>query len=192
MPFDDWTITNQEMNYMNAYQAVASLLAVPGYVEFFFDPEGVFIAQAYGGTQEPELNITDENNLLYLNRGTYGNRIFTIVDVLGNTDEASATRYASQEKLDKYGRNIRVFSSSFITTQQEAEDYGDNVIAESLLYENFIQFRMPFLPYLRAGSIVTITDQATGTIGENVRLKSISVYFRAGHSSRIDATGVIV
>ena len=43
---------------------------VPGNVEFFFGPEGTFIAQIHGGTQDPELYVRDSRNLLYLSRFT--------------------------------------------------------------------------------------------------------------------------
>jgi len=190
--FADYYIDGIEMAFTNAYQAVSYILDTPGNIEYFFDGEGVFIAQEYGGTQEPELTLRDSNNLLYLSRYTYADKIVTVADVSGATDAASATRYASQDDLDRYGRSLRIFSSDFITTQAEAEEWGDSIIAESLLYENTVQLRMPFMPYVRGGSIVTIYDAASNTLNENVRLKKVSVYFQAGQTSRIDATGVVV
>ena len=79
-----------------------------------------------------------------------------------------------------------------ITTLEEAQDAGDEVIAESLLWENTIQFRMPFFPYLRPSSIVKVYDEASNTLNSNVRLKRITVTFTVGSMSRIDATGVVV
>jgi hypothetical protein len=190
--FKDYYIDGIEMAFTNAYQAVSYILDTPGNIEYFFDPEGVFLAYDYGGTQDPELLVKDTNNLNFLTRFTYADRIVTVADVSGATDEASATRYATQDELDRYGRGLRIFSSDFITTQAQAEEWGDSIIAESLLYENTVQFRMPFMPYVRAGSIITVYDAASNTLNENVRLKRVSVYFNAGQSSRIDATGVVV
>lgn len=190
--FDDYQISNQEFNFTNAYQAIAYILGVPGNIEFFFDPEGVFIAQVHGGTQDPELYVRDARNLLYLSRFTSADRIVTVADISGADEAASTVRYAGQAYLDRYGRTIAIFSSDLITTLEEAQDAGDEIIAESLLWENTIQFRMPFFPYLRPASIVKVYDEASSTLNSNVRLKRITVTFNVGSMSRIDATGVVV
>jgi hypothetical protein len=135
----------------------------------------------YTGATIEKLSFTDK-----------GDRIITSAAVYGYEDmlvEGSA----SQELIDRYGDELQTINSELIPSEAIANSLIEDILFYGLKERYGIKFEAILNPYLRAGQIISVTDDSLTYLNEQkVLVYKLSHSYKAGRYHKSSVTGYML
>lgn len=140
--------------------------------EIFFDAQGYLVLRPMRdpATEDPLYTFATGNPdgvIVSFNKSTSDTRIYNVISVTGeSSDQAIPPVHASAENNDpdsptsvpNLGERVYEFVSSFIQTEQQAQDVADSFLKVHALEEYDASFETLMLPWLEVGDILRFVD----------------------------------
>lgn len=168
------------------WEACKQMADAYGY-ELFFDATGVLVMRPFLDPSSAALSYTFKTgiagNLVTYDKTVSDGRLYNHIVVSGEgTDiipvyaEARNDNPASPTNIALIGDRLYQYTSSFITTVQQAQDVADSYLAIHSLQEYSFNFSSLMLPWLEVGEIVGFQDpKITVTQPDRFLLSSLSI-----------------
>lgn len=152
------------------WEAMKEIADAYGY-ELFFDAQGYLVLREYADPVLSPLSYTFETgqfgNLASYEKSLNDSRIYNHVVVTGESSDsetipvsatAKNTTATSPTRIAKLGDRVYQYTSSFITTTQQAQDVANKFLKIHALEEFDLNFDAIALPWLEASEIVEFVD----------------------------------
>lgn len=152
------------------WEAMNQIAGAFGY-ELFFDAQGYLVMREYLDPLTAPLGYTlltgVFSNLVTYQKSLNDSRIYNHILVTGESSdgevnpvwaEALNTEPSSPTRISEIGDRLYEYSSSFITTEAQAQDVADKFLRLHALEEFDLNFSSIALPWLDVGEIVQFLD----------------------------------
>lgn len=156
------------------WQAMKDIANAYGY-DVFFDAQGYLVLEEFQDPITAPLTYVLETgqygNLVTYEKATNDTRIYNHIVVTGESSdqntipvsaEAKNTEPSSPTRIARLGDRVYRYTSSFITTQAQAQDVADKFLKIHALEEYDLNFSSICLPWLEVGEIVQFVDPNAG------------------------------
>lgn len=138
-------------------------------LEPYFDFDGFFVLKIYAdpflGAEEYTFQTGVNSNIAAFNKKTSDTRIYNHILVTGESAEtipvwaeAKNTLAGSPTNIARLGQRLYQYTSSFITTTQQAQDVADRYLQRHALESFEVSVESIVVPYLEAGVVVGFLD----------------------------------
>lgn len=165
--------------------------------ELYFDASGYLTMRPYldPATSAPSiwLDTGAEGKLSTFDKSTSDSRLYNVVIVRGESSDANTPNvYAiarnedpnSPTSIQKIGERVYEYTSSFITTQAQAQSVANSFLAVHALEEYELGFEALMLPWLEVGEIVGFMDPRRASDDpQTFLLSSINIGLKLGPMS---------
>lgn len=108
------------------------------------------------------------------------------------SQNASATVEDATGYFTGYGRIFRGISNKFINLAADATAMAQTMITDSINRLNQIRIKVPFNPYLRPGSIISVTENDRSITSAKIYCEDIIATYQPGQESAHTITGHIL
>lgn len=156
---------------VSRWEAMKQISDAFGY-ELFFDAQGYLVLRLYQDPVSSPIAYTLatgplQGNLVSYTKSVNDSRIYNKIVVTGESSDANIPPVAatatntnpdSPTRIAKLGERLYQYSSSFITTTQQAQDVADKFLKIHALEEFDLNFSSIALPWLEVGEIVEFID----------------------------------
>ena len=155
---------------VSRWEAMKELTDAYNY-ELYFDATGYLVMRPYNdpSTTAPGIYISTGKDgvLASYEKSTSDSRIFNHVIVIGESSDSGIEPIWAERKnedpnsptnIDAIGDRITEYSSSFITTQAQADELADTLLANNALEEYELSFDSLVFPWLEVGDIIGWID----------------------------------
>jgi hypothetical protein len=139
--------------------------------DLYFNAQGYLVMAPFvdPSTEAPILYIETgtEGQIASYEKSTTDTRIYNFVVVTGESSDSTVpnvyaiaqnTDPSSPTNIDEIGERVYTYTSSFITTTQQAQDVADKFLAIHSLEEFELSFDSLILPWLEVGQILGWID----------------------------------
>lgn len=189
------------------WDAMKQIAEAFGY-ELFFDAQGYLVMREFLDPLQAPLSATLQTgpsvgNLASYDKSINDTRLYNHIVVTGESSdstilpvmaEAKNTEPSSPTNIDSIGDRVYQYTSSFITTTQQAQDVANKFLKIHALEEFDLNFNAIAMPWLEVGEIIEFIDPRPSA-GQPTRflLSSINVPLdlgpMSGNAKRVSVVG---
>lgn len=149
------------------WTAVTEIATAYGY-ELFFDNAGYLVMREF---QDPAygaiayiLQTGEAGNLASFEKSTNDSRLYNVIQVTGDNNgvpvfaQARNDDPSSPTRVSRLGERVYRFTSTFINTEEQAQDVADKFLRIHSLEEFDLNFSSVVLPWLEVGEVIDFLD----------------------------------
>ncbi len=167
--------------------------------QIYFDPQGFLVLehQSDPASEQPDFWIKtgEGGSLITFTKSTTDTRIYNVVVVTGESSDSNILPvYAiarnenplSPTSIQKIGERVYQYTSSWITTTEQAKRVADSFLAVHALEEFEVNFESLLLPWMDAGDVIGFEDpDPTDDSPDRLLLASLTLPLKLGSMSGV-------
>lgn len=111
---------------------------------------------------------------------------------MNSVDSVSAIVEDATGHLTDYGRKTRHVSNKFINSTADAAGLAQIKITDSINRMNQVRIKVPFNPYLRPGSIISVTENDRSKTSDKIYCEDLTATYQPDRESAHTITGHIL
>jgi len=112
--------------------------------------------------------------------------------VVGASDSISAEVEDATGYLTNYGRRVKSISNKFVNLSADAATLAGTIITDSINRMQQVRIKVPFNPYLRPGSIISVTENDRSLTSDKIYCEDITAVYSPGQESAQTISGHIL